>query len=63
MMHSGGRPGKFQISVPVLDLYPQITFLKGKEVITDFQFKNQSVVQASLFKIFLLCISMIQSDS
>lgn len=33
MMLSGGRPGRFQISVPVLDLYPQIIFLKGKEAL------------------------------
>lgn len=58
MMLSGGRPGKFQISVPVLDLYPQIIFLKGKEVITDFQFKNQSVVQTLLFKIFVSYVSV-----
>lgn len=57
MMLSGGRPGKFQISVPVLDLYPQIIFLKGKEVITDFQFKK-SVVQTLLFKIFLSYVSV-----
>lgn len=53
MMLSGGRPGKFQISVPVLDLYLQIIFLKGKEalIFSGFQSKNNPVIQLLLLKL------------
>lgn len=49
MMLSGGKPGKFQISVPVLDLYPQIIFLKGKEVVI---FLSSSL---KISQVFSLC--------
>ncbi|XP_064290129.1 MAGUK p55 subfamily member 4 isoform X1 [Passer domesticus] len=52
MTLSGGRPGKFQISVPVLDSYPQIIFLKEEEEFGEF---GQRVFIAGFRRSMRLC--------